>query len=145
MEFQLFTTPLPAAVTEATASLLAEVLGRPLGPDFGWNLANQPEVSLVTCSEDGAIIGAKLGFARSRERYYSWLGGVEASWRQHGVATELMQRQHAWCRERGFELVETRTLNRWRGMLILNLKLGFEIVGVSRSQRHGIKILLEGV
>ncbi|HEY8343405.1 MAG TPA: GNAT family N-acetyltransferase [Calditerricola sp.] len=45
-------------------------------------------------------------------------------YRRRGIATELMKRQHAWCRRHGYQTIRTHTKNKWREMLILNLRHG---------------------
>lgn len=66
-------------------------------------------------------LDTKLGINQDRKsRFYSWLGGVYPEYRGQGVASELMCRQHEWCKEQGYEVVRTQTKNKWRSMLILN-------------------------
>lgn len=78
---------------------------------------------------DGALLGFKLGYARSSDVFYSWLGGIHPSIRRQGVGRQLMQLQHSWARERGYAFVETRTRTSNNAMIILNLQSGFHIVG----------------
>jgi GNAT superfamily N-acetyltransferase len=78
---------------------------------------------------DGALLGFKLGYARGGGTFYSWLGGIHMSMRRQGLGRRLMQRQHAWARERGYAFVETRTRTYNNAMIILNLQSGFQIVG----------------
>lgn len=75
------------------------------------------------------VVGFKLGYAERPRRFYSWLGGVDPDFRRRGIARRLMQEQHGWCRDAGFEVVETVTTNDFRPMLILNLHSGFDVVG----------------
>ena len=53
-----------------------------------------------------------------------------------------MVRQHAWCREQGYSVVSTRTKNKWRNMLILNLRYGFDIIGTYTDDQGEPKIIL---
>lgn len=39
----------------------------------------------------------------------------------------LMEKQHTHLRANGFKVVQTKTKNKWRSMLILNIKSGFNI------------------
>lgn len=91
---------------------------------------------------DGQMVGGKLGYERKPGHYYSWLGGVHADFRGQGIAAELMRRQHAWCQEQGYHRIRTQTYNRWRAMLLLNLRHGFDIVGTVQGA-HGLTIVLE--
>ena len=78
---------------------------------------------------DGVLLGFKLGYARGEGTFYSWLGGIHPSVRRQGLGRRLMQRQHAWARERDYRYVETRTRTYNNPMIILNLQSGFQIVG----------------
>ena len=91
---------------------------------------------------DGQVIGFKLGYERKAGQFYSWLGCVDSAYRGQGIADALMRQQHEWCIQQGYVTVRTQTYNQWRGMLILNLKFGFNIIGTQQGA-HGLIILLE--
>jgi len=86
-----------------------------------------PQLWLARQSE--RIVGFKLGYRRSKDGFYSWLGGVHPSVRRAGVAAELIQRQHAHAASAGHRFIETRTRAVNNEMLILNLRNGFHVVG----------------
>jgi GNAT superfamily N-acetyltransferase len=88
------------------------------------------------------LIAFKVGYAVESKIFYSWIGGVLPQYRGQGVAQVLMERQHNWCRQNGFEQVTTKTMNRWRNMLILNLKNGFDITSTYHDDAGELKILL---
>ncbi len=88
------------------------------------------------------VVGFKLGYAERKTRFYSWLGGVDPAFRRRGIARRLMADQHAWCAAQGIELVQTSTTNDFRGMLLLNLHSGFDIVGTKTSDGR-LSILME--
>ncbi|WP_080241064.1 GNAT family N-acetyltransferase [Spirosoma rigui] len=88
------------------------------------------------------VVGCKLGYERKPESFYSWLGCVDPAWRGHGIATELMHRQHDWCRQNGYRTIRTHTYNQWRSMLVLNIRSGFDIIGTVAGRR-GLTIVLE--
>lgn len=91
---------------------------------------------------DERVIGYKAGYERKPGHFYSWLGCVDPMHRGQGVADTLMRQQHDWCRQQGYQRVRTQTYNQWRGMLILNLKHGFDIIGTQQGT-HGLIIVLE--
>ncbi len=95
-----------------------------------WRLQNMPEVTIVLATSGRTLIGFKAGYASTSDRYYSWLGGVDPEFRQQGVASRLMERQHQWLWESGFDLVQTHVLQANTAMIALNLKYGFEITGM---------------
>jgi hypothetical protein len=54
-----------------------------------------------------------------------------------------MKRQHDWCIEKGYKIVQTKTTNFFKPMLILNIKNGFDITDVYRKSNGELKIVLE--
>lgn len=88
------------------------------------------------------VVGFKLGYERSEEVFYSWLGGVLPQARGHGVAWELMRRQHEQCGAAGYQEVLTETKNIYRSMLILNLKFGFDLIGTWTDHDGQPKLML---
>jgi GNAT superfamily N-acetyltransferase len=107
-------------------------------------LAGAPDFHLVMArAPDGRPAAFKCGFREGPLTFYSWLGGVLPEFRRQGLGRRLMERQHAWCRERGYRYVRTKTRNQWRSMLILNLTVGFEIIGIHTGRDGTVKILME--
>ncbi len=91
---------------------------------------------------NGQVVGCKLGYERKPGQYYSWLGGVHTDYCGQGIASELMRRQHEWCRRHQYHTIRTQTYSQWRDMLILNLRHGFDIIGTVQGKR-GLTIVLE--
>lgn len=81
----------------------------------------------ILAMEDGKAVGYKVGYALSEETYYSWYGGVEEAYRKRGIAGGLMDLQHDLVRKAGYRTIQTNTRNKWRSMLILNIKKGFDV------------------
>lgn len=92
---------------------------------------------------NGKVVGYKLGYQEKPSRFYSWLGGVDPEQRGKGIGSKLMELQHSWCKEHGYVCVQTRTKNKWKHMLILNLKNGFDVIGTYTDSRGEPKIILE--
>jgi ribosomal protein S18 acetylase RimI-like enzyme len=87
-------------------------------------------------------VGFKLGYERTGEEFYSWLGGVHPEFRRRGIARRLLDLQHEWCQKSGYRRVSTETLNHNLSMLALNLASGLVVIGV-RNDNRGLKVLLE--
>ncbi|GIL18266.1 MAG: hypothetical protein BroJett040_20170 [Oligoflexia bacterium] len=86
----------------------------------------------------------RFGFATyNDERFYSWLGAVHPDYQGFGVGQELLNRQHQWCQKQKFKSIETRTYNKWKPMLILNIKNGFQIVGTRTNPKGETQIIME--
>jgi len=113
------------------------------GPESRLQKASEKGKILIMAAYSGEkLVGYKIGYPEDRVTFYSWMGGVDPDYRGQGIARELMCRQHNWCRKNGFLEVVTKTQNRWRGMLMLNLSFGFDIIGCHIDRRGELKILM---
>ena len=113
-------------------------------PDSFYPRFNQYQKRLLVLTKiDNKIVGFKIGYGESNEIFYSWLGGVDPDYQGVGIASELLKMQHKWCQENGFKKVRTKTRNKFKSMLILNLNSGFQIVETASSDDGDIKIVLE--
>lgn len=92
-------------------------------------IAGKPHILTHLAFYGDLLIGFKTGFDEKPGSFYSWLGAVHPEYRRRGVASELMRLQHESLRASGHSEVITITRNKWREMLILNIKVGFQIVG----------------
>jgi riboflavin kinase, archaea type len=118
----------------------AEVLGGLDQQELAWRLNEMPNAS-VQVAREGQLVGFKVGYAVARSRYHSWLGGVRAGWRRRGIALQLMEKQHAWLRTQGFTSVETAVVPANAAMLMLNLRVGFRVIG-SYSRGDYLRVTL---
>lgn len=101
-------------------------------------------VFLILLAMDGDnVVGYKIGYEDRTCRFYSWLGGVYPEYRRRGVASELMRLQHRWCRSEGYQVIRTHTKNKWRDMLILDLRFGFNVIGTLTDELGETKIILD--
>ena len=75
-------------------------------------------------------VGFKVGYAKSNKVFYTWLGGVLKTYRTKGIAKSLANVQEAWVRSEGFNLIELKTRNIHKRMLIFALSNGFYITNV---------------
>jgi GNAT superfamily N-acetyltransferase len=134
-------------VAEAEVNLIAPVIEKAFGEwDPNWfysKFKNHKKFHLVTAFIEDKAVGFKLGFEHDPRQFYSWLGGVIPEYRGLGIASDLMNHQHEWCCKEGYTKIQTKTQNRFREMLILNLKHGFEVIGTHQSDEGGFKIILE--
>lgn len=106
-------------------------------------LRRRAQVLILVAVSEGRVVGYKVGYEDRTPRFYSWLGGVYPEFRAQGIASALMIRQHAWCQQHGYAVVRTHTKNKWRSMLILNLRHGFDVVGTYTDEKGDPKIILE--
>lgn len=137
------TTQVTDADIKTLASLVKESFGEWDSDSFHSKLKEHPKLYLVTAFIEGQAVGFKLGYELKAHEFYSWLGGVIPEYRGLGIASALMEHQHEWCRKEGYGKIQTKTQNRFREMLILNLKYGFEIISSYHSDESGLKVILE--
>ncbi|QNH61507.1 GNAT family N-acetyltransferase [Hymenobacter sediminicola] len=128
-------------IVDLLAAVFTETPHAETKADLRYQQQRQPVQAWVAFIGE-ELVGCKLGYERKPGHYYSWLGGVHPDFRGQGIAAELMRQQHAWCREQGYHRIRTQTYNRWRAMLLLNLRHGFDIVGTVQGS-HGLTIVLE--
>ena len=76
------------------------------------------------------LVGFKVGYEESETVFYSWLGGVLAERRGQGIARELLYEQERWARGQGYRQIRVKSRNRFRPMLTLLTKEGYERVAV---------------
>ncbi|MBF0315849.1 MAG: GNAT family N-acetyltransferase [Oligoflexia bacterium] len=89
-------------------------------------------------------VGYKIGYELSSKMFYSWIGGVIPKYRRKGFAKKLMKIQHEIVSNEGYSIIRTSTENKFKHMLILNLKSGFNIIGSYCSDlKKELTIMLE--
>lgn len=106
-------------------------------------MANRPGLLVITAMSGAKVIGYKIGYALDDTKFYSWLGGVDTNFREFGIGSTLMEKQHQYLRKKDYRVVQTKTMNKWRSMLILNIKNGFDIMDTYKDEKGLHKIILE--
>jgi len=103
----------------------------------------KPKILFTVGLERGIVVGYKIGYELESDSFYSWLGGVAENHRNKGIASMLMNQQHLYLKEKGYKIVQSKTKNKWRNMLILNIKNGFDVIGTYTDNSGEPKIILE--
>ena len=143
-KFELFEGPLPQSILAEITRLNADVFGlNETEHGLAAFFASKDRLLTITASKNGQLVGYKIGFAVTDERFESWRGAIAVEARRKGIAAELMRLQHAHCSDNGFRSIETVTNADNRPMLILNLKCGFNIVRTFVNQRQVLKVVQE--
>lgn len=106
-------------------------------------MACKPKLLVIAAYDHKKIIGYKIGYEIDNSIFYSWLGGVNPNYRNLGIASKLMDIQHQYLKKNGYDVVQTKTMNRWRNMLILNIKMGFNVIAAYTDEKELHKIVLE--
>ncbi len=111
---------------------------------FKLRFKNQKNMMIFCFYYEQELVGFKAGYELDETKYYSWIGAVAKNHRQLGVAHALMQEQHAWAKTNNYTLIQTKSDNRHKEMMQLNLKAGFNIVGTEFTTLSPVlKILFE--
>ena len=126
-------------------ALEANIFENPLTGDvFVAELNGKKNLLVLVAFQDSKPCGYKIGFEYSSNTFFSWSGGVIPDCRKCGLGRTLIERQHQAAKELGYSYVRTHTKNKYREMLILNIKSGFEITGVYKSLQEAHQgIILE--
>ena len=132
-----------AALREEVFELYREIFNSEPNEEAHERLHHSRDLLLLLVYHDEAPVAFKVGYRQDPDTFYSWLGGVKAEYRRQGVALALMQYQHAWAKAQGYRFVQTKTLSRWRDMLILNIRHGFSITGTYVGKDGRLRIILE--
>ncbi|HWI47207.1 MAG TPA: GNAT family N-acetyltransferase [Rummeliibacillus sp.] len=106
-------------------------------------LQEKPNLLCCMALDGRKVVGFKLGYEKEVGVFYSWLGGVSAEYRGQGIALKLMNLQHQLVSEQGYQKIRTIGRNYRRAMLILNIKVGFDIIETYFSKSGTRKIIME--
>ncbi|WP_033543890.1 GNAT family N-acetyltransferase [Planococcus sp. CAU13] len=141
IHYKSFTEMMAGDLMDQVVSLHIRIFGS--SDDLAGRMAEKPKLRIDLAMDAEKLVGYKIGYALNREQFYSWLGGVDESHRHQGIARDLMERQHDYARKEGYASVQTHTKNKWRNMLLLNIREGFDVIGTYTDKTGEPKIILE--
>lgn len=143
IEFEILDFAPPEAIVGRIHPLFEVVFGEAEQAELVESLSRRTTVMAILAREDVEVIGFKIGFEDEPGVYRSWTGAVSPRWQGKGVGARLLDIQHSWCEENGYECVRTVGYNEYKEMLQLNLSQGFDVVGTRLAADGGLEILLE--
>lgn len=85
--------------------------------------------TMVAMIEDRHV-GFIIGFELTPTTFFCWLCGVMNDFRRSGIATQLIQAQHAWAQEHGYATIRFECNNQHRPMLHVAITEGYDLVGI---------------
>jgi GNAT superfamily N-acetyltransferase len=91
---------------------------------------------------DERPVGFLLGFELKPRVFFTWFYGVLPQFRRQGIASQLMEAIHSWCRLNDYESLRFECHNQHRAMLHLAIKLEYDIVGIRWDPDRGDNLIL---
>ena len=110
---------------------------------FKSRIDKKEDVLIVLCYNSDMLVGFKIGYRYNETTFYSWVGGVLLSYRQKGIAKQLAKLQEENVTTKRYSKMRTKSMNRFKPMMILNLKNGFNIVQVYTNDIGQTKVVFE--
>jgi GNAT superfamily N-acetyltransferase len=87
-------------------------------------------------------VGFLLAFELKPRVMFLWFLGVLASHRRQGVASQLLDAFHSWCRQNDYESVRCECFNQQRPMLRMAIENEYDIVGLRYDADHSDNLVL---
>jgi len=87
----------------------------------------------VATTVDGKLIGYGIGY-EEKGKYYLWSLAVSPEHRKKGVGSKIIEEQIGFAKEKGYSSFLVKTSNKWKEMLRLLLKKGFNIIGFKEHE-----------
>ena len=110
---------------------------------FKQRFKEQPHIITVLALHKDRIVGFKIGYSYNDNTFYSWIGGVLPNYRRIGIAKSLATHQSEAAKNQGFTKLRTKSMNRFKPMMIFNLQQGFDIVKCYTNDSGQTKIVFE--
>jgi predicted GNAT superfamily acetyltransferase len=112
-------------------------------PFFKKRIHEQINVISILAFNKEQLVGFKIGYHYNPQIFYSWVGGVHTSFRQKGIGSVLLEMQSSFVKRKGYKKLRTKSMNRFKPMIIMNLKNGFDIIQVYTNKIGQTKIIFE--
>ena len=110
---------------------------------FKKRMTEHPDLLSILVYNKEQLIGFKIGYRYDKDTFYSWIGGVKRSFRQNGIATVLAEMQEQNVKQRGYLKIRTKSMNRFKSMMVFNINNGFDIIQVYTNKKGQTKIIFE--
>jgi predicted GNAT superfamily acetyltransferase len=110
---------------------------------FMERISTKEDVVSIIAYKNEVLVGFKIGYRYNENTFYSWVGGVLLEYRKQGIAKRLAETQESIAKEKGYTKLRTKSMNRFKPMLILNVKKGFDIIQVYTNEKGQQKIVFE--
>lgn len=61
-------------------------------------MSSKSKLLIITARDGERVVGYKMGYEITNDKFYSWLGGVNLLYRNQGIAASLMEMQHRYLK-----------------------------------------------
>ena len=109
---------------------------------FTRRLEHRHNVLVMVAELDGQPVGFSCGYELRPTTYYSWLAGVLPDARRLGVATQLLLAEQSWAKQQGYEMARLECYNHHKALLLLAIRIGFEIVGLRHDTHMAANLII---
>ncbi len=96
-------------------------------------LRQQKDVHITIAAIKGKLVGYAIGH-EVRGKYYLWSLAVLQKYRKKGIGSEIIEEQIRFAKEKGYTSLFVKTSNKWKDMLRLLLKNGFNVIGFKERE-----------
>lgn len=79
---------------------------------------------------DERPVGMWVGYEDRPGLFRHWIGAVHPDFRRAGVGRQLMEAEHSWAKEHGYEAIRGEANNRQREWMQLAISAGFDVIGI---------------
>jgi predicted GNAT superfamily acetyltransferase len=110
---------------------------------FGQRFNALTDLLTLLAYHNGYLVGFKVGYRYDALTFYSWIGGVKLIFRNKGIAKQLALLQEQQAKQHGYTKLRTKSMNRFKAMMIMNLKNGFDIKKIYTNTKGQTKIVFE--
>ena len=83
--------------------------------------------------QNGEVSGFKIGYEKSEEEFYSWIGAVFPQHRRKGTAQKLLSYQEEWAADQGYKSISVKSMNIYPAMLKMLLNNNYRICDVTKG------------
>ena len=87
----------------------------------------------VATITDVKLVGYGIGY-EEKGKYYLWSLAVLPEYRRKGIGSEIIEEQTRFAKEKRYTSFLVKTSNKWKEMLRLLLKKGFNIIGFKEHE-----------
>ena len=95
---------------------------------FKSRISQKDDLVILLCYSSKLLVGFKIGYRYNENTFYSWVGGVHKDYQRQGIGKTLAELQQEEVIKKGYQKLRTKSMNRFKPMIILNLKNGFDII-----------------